>query len=181
MKPKSIRSHLKPYKILAKRRTTIAHAFASALAPTDEYCEEVVNEALTALGQKNLNELTCVYCHHPAQTWDHLTGLVKAGEFNGYGHLVGNLVPCCRDCNSAKGSKSFEQYVDDLHLDSNQKTELKNHLSAHQRLAKKVDAAAATTKETELLKQYREIQDKVLALLQEWDECAQKIRAARGS
>ena len=51
MKQNSIRAHLAPYKILAKRKTTIAHAFASALAPIDEYDEVVVTQALGAPGQ----------------------------------------------------------------------------------------------------------------------------------
>ena len=62
MTPKSIGSHLAPYSIFFKRKTTVAHAFASALAPSDEFDKEKVETALDALGQKNLRQLTCVYC-----------------------------------------------------------------------------------------------------------------------
>ena len=65
----------------------MAHAFASALAPCDEYDQGKVEEALVRLGQKDLNRLSCVYCGRSAQTWDHLENLVKAGRLNGYGHL----------------------------------------------------------------------------------------------
>src|SRR5262249_13804437 len=34
-----IKPHLRPYSIVQRRRTTINHAFASALAPCDEYVE----------------------------------------------------------------------------------------------------------------------------------------------
>jgi hypothetical protein len=50
MTPKSIRSHLAPYSIFSKRKTTIAHAFASALAPSDEFDKEKVEAALKELG-----------------------------------------------------------------------------------------------------------------------------------
>ncbi len=78
MTPKSIRSHLAPYSIFSKRKTTVAHAFASALAPTDQYNEEKIEAALNALGQKNLKQLSCVYCESQAQTW-HRDFLVDAG------------------------------------------------------------------------------------------------------
>ena len=55
MTPKSICSHLKPYSINSKRRTTVAHAFASALAPCDVYDRAKVEAALIALGQKDLS------------------------------------------------------------------------------------------------------------------------------
>ena len=82
MKAKSIISHLKPYSIFKKRRTTIAHAFASALASTDIYDEEKVALALQALGQ-NPDNLHCVYCCQPAQSWDHLFNLVRGENRTG--------------------------------------------------------------------------------------------------
>ena len=60
MTPKSIRSHLAPYSIFSKRKTTVAHAFASALAPLDEYDKDKLKVALDALGQKNFDPLSCV-------------------------------------------------------------------------------------------------------------------------
>src|SRR3954451_2669499 len=66
---------------------------------------------MTVLGQPDLNDLRCVYCGEPAETWDHLVGLVKDSELNGYGHQVGNLVPCCRACNSLKGNKGWREFV----------------------------------------------------------------------
>ena len=99
MKPSGIKRHLRPYSMVQRRKTTINHAFASALAPCDEYDENRVAEAMALLGQTDLDDLRCVYCDSAAETWDHLVGLVKDSKLNGYGHQIGNLVPCCRDCN----------------------------------------------------------------------------------
>src|SRR5262249_39203531 len=94
-----IRPHLRPYSIVQRRKTTINHAFASPLAPCDEYDEERLARAMAALGQDDLDALRCVYYGAGGETWDHLVGLVKNSEPNGYEHQVGNLVPCCRACN----------------------------------------------------------------------------------
>nr|CCA87186.1 hypothetical protein RALSY_mp30506 [Ralstonia syzygii R24] len=175
---KSIISHLKPYSIFKKRRTTIAHAFASALAPTDFYEEDKVQVALQALGQ-DPDSLHCVYCFRPAQTWDHLFNLVKGGESNGYGHQIGNLVPCCRDCNSSKGGKPFEAYIDGLHtLSEESRAKVKARLRAHSELAR-MNRARPSPSERALLQKYRNIQNQVLALLQEADACAEDIRTER--
>jgi hypothetical protein len=42
MKKQSIKFHLSPYPIYQKRKATINHAFASAIAPVDEYVEAIV-------------------------------------------------------------------------------------------------------------------------------------------
>lgn len=180
MKANSVISHLKPYSIFERRRTTIAHAFASALAPTDIYDPEKVHAALRALGQ-NPENLHCVYCLEPAQTWDHLFNLVTAGESNGHGHRIGNLVPCCRDCNSSKGSKLFKVYVDGLEaLTEEQRAELKERLHAHSELATG-SRRRTSTKERALLTKYREIRDEVLVLLQQADDLAKEIRIERAA
>lgn len=46
VKINDIKRHLKSYSIYGKRKTTINHAFASALAINDEYSEEEVRKAL---------------------------------------------------------------------------------------------------------------------------------------
>ena len=105
MKLAGIKKHLRSYSIVQRRKTTVNHAFASALAPCDDYDEKRVAEAMALLSQTDLNDLRCVYCYSEAETWDHLVGLVKDSELNGYGHQIGNLVPCCGGCNSSKGNK----------------------------------------------------------------------------
>ena len=50
MRYSTIRNHLKPYVIVARRRTTINHAFAAAVAPSDEYDEQRIRAAVAMLG-----------------------------------------------------------------------------------------------------------------------------------
>jgi len=111
VKLSAIKSHLRPYSIVQRRKTTINHAFASALAPCDEYDEKRLAQAMALLGQEDLDNLGCVYCGSPAETWDHLVGLVKDSQLYGYGHQLGNLVPCCRGCNSQKGNRDWREFL----------------------------------------------------------------------
>ena len=62
MKLESIKKHLSPYSIYQKRHTTIAHAFASALAPVDVYDESKLLSALKNLDQEDVDSIVCVYC-----------------------------------------------------------------------------------------------------------------------
>jgi hypothetical protein len=57
MKAAGTKTHLWLYSIAAKRGTTMTRAFASALAPVEQYDEQQVREALTFRGQKNLQWL----------------------------------------------------------------------------------------------------------------------------
>jgi hypothetical protein len=111
MKKESIKFHLAPYSIYQKRKTTINHAFASGIAPVDQYDEAKLRTALRSLGQDPDADLDCIYCGSTAETWDHLVGLVKNSELRGYGHQLGNLVPWCRDCNSKKGAKDWNVFL----------------------------------------------------------------------
>lgn len=165
MTPKSIRSHLAPYSIFLKRKTTVAHAFASALAPSDEYDKNKVEVALNALGQKNLNQLACVYCKEVAQTWDHLENLVKNGKLNGFGHQIGNLVPCCRDCNSRKGGRPFRDFVNDsVTLDEGEKQALISRLNLHLALAKPIDPSDLNSDGQNALVKFHKVQIQILDL-----------------
>lgn len=111
MKIESIKHHLQAYSIMGKRQTTINHAFASAIAPNDSYNEKMIREAIKTLGQDPNEDLLCVYCGELAETWDHVFGLVKDLKFSGYGHVVGNLLPCCKKCNSEKGNKRWQDFI----------------------------------------------------------------------
>jgi len=111
MKKESIKSHLSPFSIFKKRQTTVNHAFASAIAPNGRYKEGVVVDAIKFLGQDPDKDLFCAYCGNPAETWDHVFNLVKKFRFSGYGHVVGNLLPCCKRCNSKKGNKNWLDFL----------------------------------------------------------------------
>ena len=178
MNPKSIRSHLKPYSISSKRRTTVPHAFASALGPCDEYDQWRIEQALTALGQEDLDHLTCVYCGRPGQTWDHLENLVKAGRFNAYGHQIGNLVPSCRECNSEKGGQSFRAFVAaDTRLTEVERAALIRRLENHLALAKPIEPGALDPDRQEILSKFLAVQVQILQLMEEADKYASLLRA----
>ena len=180
MKLESIKSHLKPYSIFTKRATTVAHAFASAIAPTYEYDQQLAEEAIYALGQSDPNNLRCVYCSKPAETWDHLTSLVKEKQPHGFGHQIRNLVPCCKRCNSAKRGDSYPKYIDTLvALSKTERAQLKARLTRYLKKAKKIDSSKDTVATRELLAKYQKAQEKVLATFRAADRLAKEIREAR--
>ncbi len=49
MKKQDLKRHLKDYIIFDKRKTTINHAFASALSVADEYDEQKIDKAIMVL------------------------------------------------------------------------------------------------------------------------------------
>ena len=72
------------------------------------YCNrhsERLLEKLTYYGSQ------CRYCHTPLMrginlTWDHAIPTSRGGT-----HMLSNLLPCCRHCNSVKGSKTFFEFL----------------------------------------------------------------------
>lgn len=133
MNKTSIKSHLRKYSIFQKRSTTINHAFASAMAPVDEYSEEKIDTILSELECLKDGQIYCVYCGLvEAQTWDHLFALVKNNEPSVYGHRYGNLVPCCKDCNSKKGNKDWAIANESINANNpEQKTKVNRVISSH--------------------------------------------------
>lgn len=187
-----IKRHLSPFSIVEKRTTTIRHAFASAVAPSEIYDAKRVDAALRALGQTDTDNLTCVYCGEPAKTWDHLTRLVKNKTFNeeGRGHQIGNLVPCCKIHNSSKDSQKsvgkeagYRQFVSALPINAKEKQQLISLLDRHFKQAKKVTRPAAGTVEAaqlaDLEKEYNAIQQRVIKQLAKADKVAAQIRSVR--
>ena len=178
MKIESIKKHLSPYSIYQKRHTTIAHAFASALAPVDGYDEATLLKALKAFGQEDKDDIRCVYCEKPAQTWDHLVCLVKKGELNGYGHQIGNLVPSCKDCNSSKGAKDFRVFVAGLDsLSDGQKNRLLARLENHQMLAKPFKECDSPGDIRNKLDQLKVLKAQIFDLMKQADAIASEIKA----
>jgi hypothetical protein len=177
MKIESIKKHLSPYSIYQKRHTTIAHAFASALAPVDGYDEARLLKALKAFGQEDEDDIRCVYCEKPAQTWDHLVCLVKKGELNGYGHQIGNLVPSCKDCNSSKGAKDFRVFVAGLtSLSDAQKKRLLSRLQDHQQLAKPFKAGESPADIQAKVNQLKALKAEIFELMKKADAIASEIK-----
>jgi len=177
MNKRSIINHLRPYSILQKRKTTINHAFASALAPNAKYDESVIDQCLELLGQDPNADLYCVYCGSEAHTWDHLVGLVKEGQLRGYGHQIGNLIPCCRKCNSKKGAKDWRQFIESGIQDESRRIALISCLETYlNRFATPIDVEKIETNAPDDWARYASIKNQIFVLMREADQVAERIR-----
>jgi hypothetical protein len=170
----AIRQHLKPYSIVARRSTTVNHAFAAAVAPCDAYEEQVVRAAVAKLGQDPDSDLVCVYCGLPAETWDHINATVRNKLFSGFGHRLGNLLPCCKPCNSRKGNKAWLAHMNSVVLDPAERSRREALIGAYIEQHSTADPPPADSPEyQELLR----LQRHVLDLFAQADELAKRIRA----
>ena len=108
-------------KIRGSRCRLCRNAYARERYATDKiYREERRNhsekhrrgvERVPLIGQEILLEDTngmCVYCESPATTWDHIIPVSEGGRTT-----PGNIVPCCRPCNSSKKSKDVFEWMDE--------------------------------------------------------------------
>lgn len=175
VKASSIKKHLRPSTIMG-RKSTFANAFASALAPYDNYTAVEVDQAIWDLEQDPNAELQCVYCGAAAATWDHVFNRVVNGEFSGHGHRIRNLVPCCRTCNESKGQKSWREF-----LEIRNPTDKDARIRRMERFLGTVNARPISPETMrrnadENLKRFLEIRSQVFALLEEADRLAVSIR-----
>jgi hypothetical protein len=174
MKAASLARRMRPYSIRAERNTTIYHAFASAIAPIESFDPQRVRHAMELLGQNDPDELTCVYCAGAAETWDHLFPLVKDRDFSGFGHTLGNLVPCCRACNSQKGNKDWEAWARSRNLPEGRIRRLQGYVSAYHSPARTgADLRAACP---DLMREFERIRAEVIGGMADADRVAAKIR-----
>jgi len=173
MRYSDIRRYLKPYSIVANRTTTVNHAFAAAIAPCDPYDEQKVRDAVRHLGQDPNGDLVCVYCGAKAETWDHVHATVQDKKFSGFGHRLGNLLPCCKPCNSRKGNKVWSSYLDSLDLDAVELTRRKGLIEAYLAQYRLLDAIP------EQFHEYQQLQDlrqQVLKIFAQADTLAEQLR-----
>lgn len=177
MKKTSIKAHLKKYSLVQKRKTTINNAFASAIAPFDAYDEQRIDAAITFLGQFPDENLVCVYCGEDAETWDHLVSLVEGGKLRGFGHQLGNLVPCCKACNSQKGSKDFAVFIKSSANIKDNKEKLIDRLRIYaQKFAQPLSIELVETHVPQEWNRYNQIRSEIIDLLKEADELADVLR-----
>ncbi|HEY0789429.1 MAG TPA: HNH endonuclease [Chthoniobacterales bacterium] len=174
MRYSSIKPHLEPYIILARRRTTINHAFASAIAPSDSYDDVRVRAGMEELGQNPDADLHCSYCEGPAETWDHVFATVKDSHFSGHGHRIGNLLPCCKPCNSAKGNKGWRQYISSLKIASG---EIDRRSKLIENFLGRFGVKDPQPVQSEQYAELQKVRKEVLALLAKADEIAASIRS----
>lgn len=179
MKKDTIRKHLRAYSIYNRRRTTINHAFASAIAYIGEYDETEMSEALKGLGQDPESDLICVYCDEKlAETWDHIFALVKNNEYSGYGHTIGNLLPCCKECNSKKGNKNWLQFISENYGDNERKqfkiNQINNYINSYLDTFPTIDDMKKICPSK--VKEYDEIKEQILSFMKKADGIADEIR-----
>jgi hypothetical protein len=173
MRCSDIRRHLKPYSILANRATTVNHAFAAAVAPCDAYDEQKTRDAMRLLEQDPDTDLSCVYCGLRAETWDHVHATVVDKSFSGFGHRLGNLLPCCKPCNSKKGNKSWPVYLESLGLDSEELVRRKRMIKGYLAEYRLVDSIPRHLREYQ---QLQELRGQVLELFARADDVAKQLR-----
>jgi hypothetical protein len=173
MQFEDLKRHLAPYRIYARRKTTINHAFAAAIAPCDGFVKETVIEALRLLEQDPERELKCVYCDDPAETWDHVFATVKDSVFSGAGHRIGNLLPCCKQCNSRKGNRSWDAYIISREAPGPLR-ELR--IERVRRYLSRLFVADMLPASLPEYARFMEIRDEILRLMREADSLANAIR-----
>jgi hypothetical protein len=110
---KLFREKMQEVSVYRARATSINSAFASALSQVGAFNVDEINKALEKLGQGDTSKhLTCVYCDAVAEDADHLNGLVLDKRYSGHGQVIGNLVPCCKTCNSKKQNRPWQRWAD---------------------------------------------------------------------
>lgn len=172
-----IKKHLKPYSIFQKRRTTVNHAFAASIATCDDYDQEKVIGVIRAFGQDPALDLRCVYCDGAAQTWDHVLPTVIKSEFSGAGHQIANLLPCCKPCNSSKGSRNWEVFLKTVSGTDEEFVKKRDMIRSHVAGIANENLPNGDQRYNEL----RQIRDAVLLLLKKADVIAKDIRTNKTS
>jgi hypothetical protein len=99
---------------------------------------------------------------------------VKDSRFSGHGHRLGNLLPCCKPCNSRKGNKPWQAHLASLALTEEELAERAEAITRHIDLFGMVDEHALATPDHQRLDQIR---GQILALMTEGDEIAARIHA----
>ena len=173
MRYQDVRRHLKPYSIVSMRTTTVTHAFAAAIAPCDLYDDQLAREAVDSLGQDPDAPLLCAYCGSTAETWDHVHATVKDKKFSGHGHRLGNLLPCCKPCNSKKGNKAWRTFLTSLGLDD---SKLAERIELIQHYLKRYEYLDSIPEALPEYAQLQAVKAQVLELLSKADSLAAQIR-----
>ena len=94
---------------LRTRSSTIANAMAHSIVFIDDIAQGY-SDWLSRFNQIVDSE-TCVYCGKSAGTYDHIYNLVENKLPTGYNTEKNNLAPCCSQCNSKKGKKNWEVFM----------------------------------------------------------------------
>ena len=91
---------------ITSRISTLRRSMACTMMNRDACTPEQEQEWLTFFPDNK-----CAYCGQPATHLDHLHPMIRDNEPTGYGTDPGNLVPCCRKCNTPKGNMDWEDFM----------------------------------------------------------------------
>ena len=106
-----------------------------------------------------------------------MVGLVKDSELNGYGHQLGNLVPCCGDCNSSKGNKEWRVFLRARITDLVKLKRVERLLETYLvKYAMEVDLKRVQIKHPVEWSRYNEIKSQIINLMEKADTLAAQLR-----
>lgn len=91
---------------ITSRISTLRRSMACTLLNRDACTPEQEQEWM-----KFFPDNKCAYCGQEATHLDHLHPMVRNNEPTGYGTDPGNLVPCCKKCNTPKGNMDWEDFI----------------------------------------------------------------------
>lgn len=77
---------------------------------------KLANNGIFQISKKDLqrfNNAKCFYCNEAGTTIDHIIPVSRGGA-----HSIGNLLPCCKPCNSSKGNKTITEWKKTLRYSS---------------------------------------------------------------
>lgn len=99
---------------LNARSSTISNAFVQTFTPWITEKDNKVQELYNKYVDSKFDSSKCFYCGADATSSDHIIPLVSDRKPTGAITEIYNLLPCCNSCNSAKGSKTFEDFYKDF-------------------------------------------------------------------
>ncbi len=98
---------------------------------------------------------------------------VRESEFSGAGHRIGNLLPCCKPCNSKKGNLGWEAFIASREVAGSLRDV---RVARIRRYLDKLFVADSVPSALPEYARFLEIRDEVLRLMKEADTIASGIR-----
>ncbi len=96
-------------KEIIKRDSTLRHQYIKGMLGKNTMNKKQQKEHYE---QYNIDINKCAYCGENANTLDHIFGLVNDKVFSGYTNDISNLIPSCSSCNSSKGNKDWDRWIE---------------------------------------------------------------------
>lgn len=94
---------------ITERSSTLMAQYVKAVLDKPKLTKKNSSEYFKQFG---LSSNICAYCGNEANTLDHINSVIKDSLFTGYDNSNRNLIPCCQMCNSSKGNKTIEEWLD---------------------------------------------------------------------